>query len=66
MAKQEPQKQFKVNDDPGRVSRCGNFVRMKNGSTFKRTVLPSVASNNLAITPDEIDLDGATIKEVDK
>ena len=51
MAKKQKQKKkeakhYDINREPGKVSECGNFVHMKTGATFKRTVLPSVAERS--------------------
>ena len=47
MAKQKEPKHYEINDDPGKVSECGNFVQMKTGATYKRTVLKSAADRTV-------------------
>ena len=43
MPKKKKEKTYEINNEPGIVTPCGGYVRMKNGSTFKRTVLKSSA-----------------------
>ena len=61
--KSKHQKTFAT--DGQRVCASGNWIYMQDGSRFKRTVLPSVATGDqLKDTPDEIDLDaGAKVEE---
>ena len=63
------ERHYDINDDAGRTSACGNFVRMKTGATFKRTVLPSAATKQRTEVDEMLDgiqeIDEKTSQEID-
>lgn len=64
----EPDKNHrKVHATKGqRISKCGNWLYMKDGSRFKRTTLPSTAAGKTAeqeTLPEELAEDDAVSRE---